>query len=79
MAIEVLSFAWKLRSSSQLVSSNLKTAQNIPNVEVPSWFDSPILGAIAKATFWLILALLPVWASWQMWQLLRFYQQQIKD
>ncbi|MEG3924744.1 hypothetical protein [Microcoleus sp. D3_18a_C4] len=46
---------------------------------MPSWFDSPILGAIAKAAFWLILALLAVWASWQIWQLLRFYIHNFKN
>ncbi|MBD1887447.1 DUF4129 domain-containing protein [Microcoleus sp. FACHB-84] len=45
---------------------------------MPSWFDYPILGAIAKAAFWLILALLAVWASWQIWQLLRFYIHNLK-
>ncbi|MEG3909684.1 hypothetical protein QT979_18740 [Microcoleus sp. w2-18bC1] len=57
----------------------LKTAQNIPNVKLPSWFDSPILGAIAKPSFRLILALLAVWASWHIWQLLRFYIHNFKN
>ncbi|MEG4075061.1 hypothetical protein QUA30_20475 [Microcoleus sp. Pol14C2] len=58
---------WQLGQSQQRLQERweLKTAQNIPNVQLPSWFDSSILGAIAKATFWLILALLAVWASWQ--------------
>ncbi|MEG4208838.1 hypothetical protein [Microcoleus sp. S13_B4] len=58
---------WQLGHGQQRLQEwrQLKTAPNIPNVKLPSWFDSPILGAIAKATFWLILALLAVWASWQ--------------
>jgi hypothetical protein len=51
---------WQQRGEEWL---ELKTGQNIPNAKLPSWFDSPILGAIAKAAFWLILALLAVWAS----------------
>ncbi|MEG4148698.1 hypothetical protein [Microcoleus sp. Pol12B5] len=45
---------------------------------MPSWFDSPILGTIAKPSFWLILALLAVWANWHIWQLLRFYIHNFK-
>jgi hypothetical protein len=33
---------------------------------------------IAKAAFWLILTLLAVWASWQIWQQLRFYIHNFK-
>ncbi|MEG5042312.1 MULTISPECIES: hypothetical protein [unclassified Microcoleus] len=44
---------WQLGQLQQRVEDwwELKTAQNIPNVKLPSWFDSPILGAIAKAAF----------------------------
>ncbi|MEG4349974.1 hypothetical protein QUA74_09565 [Microcoleus sp. LAD1_D3] len=71
---------WQLGQSQQRLQEwwEVKTAQNIPNVKLPSWFDSPILGAIAKATIWLILALLAVGASWQIWQLLRFYIHNLK-
>ena len=71
---------WQLGLLQQRVEEwwELKTAQNIPNVQLPSWFDSPILWAIAQAAFWLILALLAVWASWQIWQLLRFYIHHFK-
>jgi len=71
---------WQLRQLQQRIQEwwELKTPQNIPNVKLPSWFNSPILWAIAKAAFWLILALLAVWASWQIWQLLRFYIHNFK-
>ncbi len=74
-SFEKTNFGWQLAQSQQrfLEWWELKTAQTMPNVELPSWFDSPILRAIARATFWVILALLAVWATWQIWQLLRFY------
>lgn len=79
-SFEKTNFGWQLAQSQQrfLEWWELKTAQNMPNVELPSWFDSPILRAIAKAAFWVILALLAVWASWQIWQLLRFYVHNFK-
>ncbi len=80
-SFEKTNLSWQLGQLQQRVEEwcELKTAQNIPNVKLPSWFDSPILGAIAKAAFWLILALLAVWASWQIWQQLRFYIHNLKQ
>ncbi|MFS8117958.1 MAG: DUF4129 domain-containing protein [Microcoleus sp.] len=74
-SFEKTNFGWQLAQSQQRFMEwwELKTAQNMPNVELPSWFDSPILRTIAKTAFWVILALLAVWASWQIWQQLRFY------
>jgi hypothetical protein len=42
---------WQLRQLQQRIQEwwELKTPQNIPNVKLPSWFDSLILWAIAKA------------------------------
>ena len=74
-SFEKTNLSWQLAQSQQQFQEwwELKTAQTTPNVDLPSWFDSPILWAIAKAAFWVILALLAVWASWQIWQMLRFY------
>ncbi len=74
-SFEKTNLGWQLGQSQQRLQEwwELKTAQNMPNVKLPSWFDSPILWAIAKVAFWVILALLAVWASWQIWQQLRFY------
>lgn len=71
---EKTNLGWQLGQSQQRFQEwwELQTARNMPNVELPSWFDSPILRAIAQAAFWSILALLAVWAIWQIWQLLRF-------
>ncbi len=74
-SFEKTNFGWQLAQSQQrfLEWWELTTAKNMPNVDLPPWFDSPILRAIAQAAFWVILALLAVWASWQIWQMLRFY------
>ncbi|MEG4577658.1 hypothetical protein QUA56_34080 [Microcoleus sp. N3A4] len=79
-SFEKTNLSWQFGQLQQRVEEwwELKTAQNIPNVKLLSWFDSPILWAIAKAAFWLILALLAVWASWQIWQLSRFYIHNFK-
>jgi hypothetical protein len=79
-SFEKTNLRWQLEQWQQRVQEwwELKTARNLPNVKLPSWFDSPILWAIAKAAFWLILTLLAVWASWQIWQQLRFYIHNFK-
>lgn len=74
-SFEKTNLGWQLGQSQQRFQEwwELKTAQNMPEVNLPSWFDSPILRAIAQAAFWGILALLAVWVTWQIWQQLRFY------
>ncbi|MEG4274963.1 MULTISPECIES: hypothetical protein [unclassified Microcoleus] len=80
-SVEKTHLSWQLGQLQQRVEEwwELKTSQNIPNVKLPSWFDSPILWAIAKAAFWLILALLAVWANSRIWQLSRFYIHNFKN
>lgn len=86
-SFEKTNLGWKLGQLQQQVQEwwELQTAPNLPNINLPSWFDSPILRAIAQAAFWGILALLAVWMTWQIWQQLRFYihrfqkQHQITD
>lgn len=74
-SFEKTNLGWQLEQSQQRFQEwwELQTARNMPEVNLPSWFDSPMLRAIAQAAFWGILALLAVWVTWQIWQLLRFY------
>jgi Domain of unknown function (DUF4129) len=73
--------SWQLGQWQQQVQEwwELKTTQiEPPKLKLPSWLDSPIWWAIAQAIFWVIVTLLAVWASWQIWQLLRFYIHNFK-
>ena len=69
------SFGWQLRQLQQRLQEwwELKTSHSPPNLKLPSWFSSPLFWNIAKAAFWLILAMLVIWAILQIWQLLRPY------
>jgi hypothetical protein len=51
---------WELQTS--------RFAPNVPNLSLPSWWDSPILQKLVKTAFWVILGLLLIWVGWQMWQ-----------
>ena len=51
---------WELQTS--------RFAPNVPNLSLPSWWDSPILQKLVKTAFWVILGLLFIWVSWQMWR-----------
>jgi Domain of unknown function (DUF4129) len=80
-SFEKTNFSWQLGQWQQQVQEwwELKTTQiEPPNLKLPSWLDSPIWWAIAQAIFWVIVTLLAVWASWQIWQLLRFYIHNFK-
>lgn len=80
-SFEKTNLGWQIGQSQQrfLEWWELKTAQiEPPNVKLPSWLDSPIWWAIAQFAFWLIVALLAVWASSQLWQLSRFYLHNFK-
>ncbi|MEC4986144.1 MAG: DUF4129 domain-containing protein [Oscillatoria sp. PMC 1068.18] len=50
-----------------------RVADNIPDVPELSWLDSPMIQAIAKSLFWLLVALLVLWTAWQVWQVLSPY------
>ncbi len=46
---------------------------NPSNASLPSWWNLPMIQMLAKATFWLILALLLTWIGLQIWRWLRPY------
>jgi len=72
---EKSNWGWQLQQLQQRIGEwwELKTAQNVPKVQTPSWLDSPILQIIARVIFWVIVMLLLTWFVWQVWQLLRPY------
>ena len=77
-SFEKTSFGWQLSQLQQRVGEwwELQTsrfAPNLPDVSVPSWLDSPLMRTIAKAAFWVILALLLSWAALQIMRLLSPY------
>jgi hypothetical protein len=74
-SFEKNSLGWQLGQLGQRVGEwfELKTSQTLPDVSRPSWWDSPILQAIAKAAFWITVSLLLAWIGWQTWRLLRPY------
>lgn len=74
-SFEKNSVGWQLGQLQQRVGEwfELKTSKTFSNVSMPSWLDSPIIGAIAKAIFWVILGLLIAWAVWQLWQVFSPY------
>ncbi|HEY9669702.1 MAG TPA: DUF4129 domain-containing protein [Coleofasciculaceae cyanobacterium] len=74
-SFEKNSLGWQLGQLQQRVAEwiELKTAQSLPNVSMPPWWESPILEAIAKTVFWVIVGLLVAFAGWLLWKLLRPY------
>lgn len=74
-AFEKSSWGWQLSQMQQRISEwwELKTAQTLGDMKFPSWLDSPLIGTMAKAVFWIILAGLLTWVAWQSWQVLRPY------
>jgi len=46
---------WELQTS--------RFASNLPQMSLPSWWDSPIWGTLARLAFWLILAVLLSWLA----------------
>jgi hypothetical protein len=69
---------WQLSQLRQRVGEwwELQTSgfsPHLPDASLPSWWDSPIIQAIVKAAIWMIVILLVIWVSWQMWRRLRPY------
>jgi hypothetical protein len=74
-SFEKNNLGWQLGQLGQRVGEwfELKTRQTFSDVSLPSWWDSPIIGLIAKVVAFVTLALLLTWVSWQLWHLLRPY------
>jgi len=74
-SFEKNSFGWQLGQLQQRVQEwwELKTSQASPNLQLPSWFISPLFWNMVKAAFWLILVMLVIWAVLQLGQWLRPY------
>ena len=77
-SFEKTSFGWQLSQLQQRVGEwwELQTsrlAPKLPDVSLPSWLDSQLMWIIAKAAFWVILALLLSWTALQIMRLLSPY------
>ena len=83
-SFEKNSLGWQLGQLQQRFGEwwELQTSQfspNRPEASVPSWLNSPILWLIAKAAFWLVLALLLSWAALQIVRLLNPYFYSLRN
>ena len=83
-SFEKNSLGWQLGQLQQRFGEwwELQTSQfspNRPEASVPSWLNSPILWLIAKAAFWLLLALLLSWAALQIVRLLNPYFYSLRN
>lgn len=78
------SLGWKLRQIQQKISEwwELKTSQtvdNLPDVDLPSWWDNPGFLTIAKAVAWLLFACLLSWVAIKIIRMLNPYFYGIPD
>ncbi|MGK7874926.1 MAG: DUF4129 domain-containing protein [Xenococcaceae cyanobacterium] len=69
-SFEKNNLGWQLYQLGQRIGEwwelqTYKVADNIPDIPGLSWLDSEIFWMIAKVVFWLILALLLIWAALQ--------------
>lgn len=72
------SLGWQLSQLLQQIGEwwELQTSRfspDVPNASLPSWWNSPILQAIAKAAIWAIVIFLAIWVGWQLWRWLQPY------
>lgn len=69
------SWGWQLGQMRQRVAEwfELKTSRTRSNLSMPAWWESPILQTLVKIAFWIILALLLIWITLQLWRILRPY------
>jgi hypothetical protein len=72
------SLGWQLSQLQQRFGEwwELQLSRFSPNpskASLPSWWNSPMIQMLAKAAFWLILALLLTWIGLQIWRWLRPY------
>lgn len=83
-SFEKNSFGWQLGQLQQRVGEwcELQTSRfspNLPQVSLPSWLDSPIVGMILKVVFWLLWALLLSWTALQIMRLLSPYFYSLRN
>ena len=72
------SLGWQLSQMRQQIGEwwELQTSRfspDVPNASLPSWWNSPILQAIAKAAIWALVIFLVIWVGWQLWRWLQPY------
>lgn len=53
-------------------------ANNIPDLSLPSWLDSPITQQFTKVIFWLMVAAIVIWLTWKILPFLRSYIRNLK-
>ena len=75
------SLGWQLQQLQQKISEwwelqTSQTASNLPKIDLPSWWDNPIILTIAKAVTWLLFACL---LSWLAIKILRILNPDIYD
>jgi hypothetical protein len=83
-SFEKNNFGWQLGQLQQRVGEwwELQTSRfspNLPQVSLPSWWDSPIVGMIVEVVFWLLLALLLSWMALQIMRLLSPYFYSLRN
>ena len=83
-SFEKNSLGWQLGQLQQRFGEwwELQTSQfspKRPEASVPSWLNSPILWLVARAAFWLLLALLLSWAALQIVRLLSPYFYSLRN
>ena len=60
----------------------LQTSQTIPNapkIDLPSWWDNPIILTIAKAVTWLLFACLLSWLAIKILRIINPYIYEIRN
>ncbi|MDJ0556348.1 MAG: DUF4129 domain-containing protein [Microcoleaceae cyanobacterium MO_207.B10] len=75
------SLSWQLRQLQQKISEwwelqTTQTAANLPEIDLPSWWDNPIILTTAKTVAWLLFACL---LSWLTIKILRIINPYIYD
>lgn len=84
---EKTNWAWQIQQLQQQVGEwwELQVSRfspdtpDLPNLSWLSWLDSPIVGIVAKAIFWLILAFLLSWMAVQIMRLLSPYISSLRN
>lgn len=78
------SLGWQLRQLQQKISEwwelkTFQTADNLPDVNLPSWWDNPIILTTTKAVAWLLFACLLSWLAIQIIRMINPYIYSIRN